>query len=89
VQYATFPNIGMKSLLPKLSNIMSSYRSAAIKIPVPSYKVAVPNEDNETITHSWFWPRVGKFFRPKDIVIAETGKSGHLDLREMLCEIVE
>ncbi|KIM89288.1 hypothetical protein PILCRDRAFT_219466 [Piloderma croceum F 1598] len=75
VQYATFPNIGMKNLLPKLSNILLSYRSLAIQVPVPPYKIAVPTESNETITHTWFWPRVGKFFKPKDIVIAETGTS--------------
>jgi pyruvate decarboxylase len=75
VQYATFPNIGMKSFLPKLSNILSSYRSSAIKVPVPPYKIAVPTESNENITHTWFWPRVGQFFKPKDIVIGETGMS--------------
>ena len=75
MQYATFPNIGMKNLLPKLSNILLSYRSLAIQVPVPPYKIAVPTESNETITHTWFWPRVGKFFKPKDIVIAETGMS--------------
>jgi pyruvate decarboxylase len=75
VQYATFPKIGMKNLLPKITNALSRYRSSAIKIPVPPYKVVVPQESNETITHSWFWPRVGKFFKPKDIVVGETGTS--------------
>jgi pyruvate decarboxylase len=65
----------MKSLLPKLSNILSSHRTAAIKIAVPLYKIVVPNESDETITHTWFWPRVGTFFKPEDIIISETGSS--------------
>ena len=81
VQYARFPSIGMKSLLPKLSNMLSSYRTAAIKIPVPLYKIVVPNENDQTITHTWFWPKVGTFFKPKDIIISETGSSFRLDSR--------
>jgi len=73
----------MKNLLPKLSDILSSYRSSAIKIPVPPYKVAVPTENDDKITHSWLWPRVGKFFKPKDIVIAETGTSGQA--HDLIC----
>jgi len=78
VQYATFPNIGMKNLLPKLTKVLSRYHSSAIKIPVPPYKITVPNESDEKISHTWFWPRVGKFFKSEDVVIAETGALGGL-----------
>jgi TPP-dependent 2-oxoacid decarboxylase len=82
VQYATFPNIGMKNLLPKLSNILSTYRSLAVKIP--SYKLTVPEESNEKITHSWFWPRVGEFFKPQDVIVAETGLSNRFPDEDVL-----
>lgn len=75
VQYATFPKIGMKHLLPKITSVLSSYRSSATKVSVPPYKIVVPQESNETITHTWLWPRVGKFFKPKDIIVGETGTS--------------
>lgn len=83
VQYASFPGIGMKQLLPKLTDLLSCYRSCALKIPVPPYQVVVPTEaGNEKITHDWFWPRVAKFFKPKDIIVSETGTSnfGLLDV---------
>jgi TPP-dependent 2-oxoacid decarboxylase len=25
------------------------------------------------ITHDWLWPTVGNFFRPKDVIVTETG----------------
>jgi len=28
-----------------------------------------------SITHKWFWPRMGKFFKERDIIVAETGTS--------------
>jgi pyruvate decarboxylase len=83
VQYATFPAIGMKQLLPKLTKLLSSYRSCALNIPVPPYELVVPTEPgNEKITHNWFWPKVAKFFKPKDIIVSETGTSnfGLLDV---------
>lgn len=77
IKYATYPNIGMKHLLPKLADALSSYRSSALKISVPPYKVPVPDEaGNEKITHAWLWPKVATdFFKQKDIIVSETGSS--------------
>ena len=63
----------MKQLLPKLTERLQSYYEKAIKIPVPKFVVSVPKEDTETITHAWFWPRVAQFFKPKDVIVTETG----------------
>lgn len=63
----------MKELLPKLAERLVSYRDRASHIEVPRFLNTVPNEDNDKITHSWFWPRVGNFFKPKDIIVSETG----------------
>lgn len=75
VQFATFPGIGMKRLLPKLTSRLQHFEPTAVKIPVPKFTLPLPKEDNEIISQSWLWPRVGQFFRPKDIVVAETGTS--------------
>jgi hypothetical protein len=28
----------------------------------------------ENLTHDWLWPTVGTFFRPKDVIVTETGQ---------------
>lgn len=82
VRHAKFPGIGMKSLLPKLTERLSKYQEGASRIPVPHYKLDVPKESDDKISHAYFWPRVGKFFRKQDIIVAETGTSnfGVLDV---------
>ncbi|KAF8908910.1 thiamine diphosphate-binding protein [Gymnopilus junonius] len=82
VQYARFDDVGMKQLLPKLTRKLSFFSSTASKIEVPLFVKPVPNEESPTITHSWFWPRVGSFFKPKDIIVTETGTAnfGILDV---------
>lgn len=33
------------------------------------------DSSSSVITHEWLWPTVGNFFRPKDIIVTETGLS--------------
>lgn len=82
VQFAVFPSIGMKALIPKLAERLASHRDNAINIPVPKFVTPVPKEDKGTITHAWFWPRIGSFFKPKDVIVTETGTAnfGILDV---------
>ncbi|KAJ6619463.1 thiamine diphosphate-binding protein [Mycena sp. CBHHK59/15] len=82
VQYGTFPAIGMKQLLPQLTARLQPCSAAARKIPVPDFTAVVPKEDYDIISQAWFWPTMGKFFQPKDVVVAETGTSsfGILDV---------
>ncbi|KAG0700471.1 thiamine diphosphate-binding protein [Suillus ampliporus] len=75
VRYARFPGIGMKWLLPKLTERLSKCQEGASRIPVPRYKLDVPTESDDKISHAYFWPRVGKFFRKQDVIVAETGTS--------------
>ncbi|KAJ7858459.1 pyruvate decarboxylase [Mycena leptocephala] len=75
VQHGVFPAIGMKQLLPRLTARLEPGSSAARKIPVPEFRAILPQEDNEIITQAWLWPRVSEFFRPKDVIVAETGTS--------------
>ncbi|KAF8964240.1 pyruvate decarboxylase THI3 [Flammula alnicola] len=82
VQYARFDDIGMKHLLPKLTQRLQHFRSTLEKIEVPPFINKLPEEDNTIISHLWFWPRVGFFFKPKDIIVTETGTAnfGILDV---------
>ncbi|KAK0503810.1 pyruvate decarboxylase [Armillaria luteobubalina] len=75
VQFSDYPGIGMKDLLPKLTSRLQAYQSAALRYDVPRFHAVVPQEDNDIISQAWFWPTLSKFFRPKDVIVAETGTS--------------
>ncbi|CCG84848.1 protein of unknown function [Taphrina deformans PYCC 5710] len=82
VKYATYPGVGMNSLLPKLIARIDTARTTAI--PVPAFENEAKQEHESAITHDWFWPTVGdRFLRPDDVVVTETGTSnfGILDTR--------
>ncbi|KAK7048297.1 pyruvate decarboxylase [Favolaschia claudopus] len=80
VQFAAYQGIGMKELLPLLTARLE--RSAASNVTIPDFSAAVPNEADDVISQAWFWPKMGTFFKPKDVIIAETGTSsfGILDI---------
>ncbi|OAX42334.1 pyruvate decarboxylase [Rhizopogon vinicolor AM-OR11-026] len=82
IRHGHFPGIGMKLLLPKLTERLSKYKQGALKIPVLRFKLDVPKEGDYKISHAYFWPRLGKFFRKQDVIVAETGTSnfGVLDV---------
>ncbi|KAJ7601083.1 pyruvate decarboxylase THI3 [Mycena floridula] len=79
VRYSMYKDIGMKQLLKKLA---ARLKPSANLREVAPFIAAVPKEDHEVISHAWFWPRLGEFFKPKDVVVAETGTSnfGILDI---------
>jgi pyruvate decarboxylase len=74
--HALYPGIGFKRLLPNLTTKLAGFKEAALKISVPPFVYPVPDEPNDIISQAWLWPRVGQFFKPKDVVIAETGTAG-------------
>ncbi|KAG6856421.1 hypothetical protein H0H87_004640 [Tephrocybe sp. NHM501043] len=82
VQYAAFQGIGMKQLIPKLTDRLKPFHVTASKISVAKFLSPVPKEKLETISHTFFWPRVSEFFRPKDVIVTETGTAnfGILDV---------
>ncbi|KAL4070052.1 thiamine diphosphate-binding protein [Scleroderma yunnanense] len=82
VRHAQFPGIGMKLLLPKLIARLKECREGAGRLPVPHCKPEVLEETDDRISHAYFWPRMGQFFREKDVIVAETGTSsfGLLDV---------
>ncbi|KAI5988997.1 thiamine diphosphate-binding protein [Pisolithus albus] len=77
VRYAQYPGIGMKLLLPKLTARLEEYRRGASRLIVPHYKPVVPQEADNRISHAYLWPRVGEFFKEKDVIVAETGTSSY------------
>jgi len=72
----------MKELLPKLTTRLEPLQNGARKLEVPRFTSQVPKEDNNIVSHTWFWPRVGQFFMPNDVIVTETGTSnfGILDI---------
>ncbi|KAI0688327.1 pyruvate decarboxylase [Cytidiella melzeri] len=82
IQYAVYHGIGMKRLLPKLTEHLEAFKEESQKLTVPHFTLPVPEEADGAITHAWLWPRVGQFFKSGDVVVAETGTSsfGVLDV---------
>lgn len=74
VRYSEYPGVRMKGVLRKVIDRMG-------KLNIQSGPVAhneIPKQDqhiskDQVINHAWFWPRMGQWLQPKDIVITETG----------------
>jgi len=67
----------MKKLLQKL---ITRIDPSKVKVSLKAKDVVSSNKDllegtesGSEITHTWLWPTVGNFLRPKDIVVTETG----------------
>ncbi|KAL2010253.1 hypothetical protein VTN00DRAFT_6060 [Thermoascus crustaceus] len=75
VRYSQYPQVNMKGVLRKVIERMGSLNIQPG--PSPSNNIAANNHSNTSedapITHSWFWPAVGRWLREDDIVITETG----------------
>jgi len=80
VQYALYPGLGMKHLLPKLTARLHPHNSLSALATVPPFRTSLPaaGEDplgEDTISHLYFWPRISQFIRSEDVVVTETGTS--------------
>jgi pyruvate decarboxylase len=80
VQYASYPGIGMKHLLPKLTARLHPLVSSTALASVPPFRAPLPvaGQDplgEETISHLFFWPCIAQFIRSEDVVVTETGTS--------------
>lgn len=76
VLHALYPGIGFKGLMPKLTARLAEFREVSRRISVPPFVYPIPDEPNDIISQAWLWPRVAQFFRPKDVILAETGTAG-------------
>ncbi|KAK6525392.1 Pyruvate decarboxylase 1 [Orbilia ellipsospora] len=77
IGYATYPGIGMKSVLQKLLGSLDFHRirhtESAKSKPPRLVNQEAENSGGQEITHSWFWPHVGNWLQEKDVIITETG----------------
>ena len=74
VKFSEYPGVRMNGVLRKVTEKMGDFKVKEIAAPNND----IPKEDQDmdkdpTILHSWFWPRVGQWLQPKDIMITETG----------------
>ena len=80
MQYALYPGIGMKHLLPRLTARLHPLGSSSGSASVPPFRFPLPaaGQDplgEEAISHLYFWPRISQFIRSEDVVVTETGTS--------------
>jgi indolepyruvate decarboxylase len=67
----TYPNVEMCDILPALAGALP--KRGPVKHPVPARPAAATGGGAEPISASALYPRLEKFLRPGDLVMAETG----------------
>ncbi|KAF2459291.1 thiamine diphosphate-binding protein [Lineolata rhizophorae] len=73
VKYSEYPGVRMNGVLRKVTAQMGQLSIQAGPTPnneIPQEELLSPEP---TITQAWFWPRLGQWLQPEDIVITETG----------------
>lgn len=63
----------MRGVLQKVIKKIDLQKLSAVPGPKMENKVTENEDNSETITQKWFWPRAGEFLKENDIVITETG----------------
>ncbi|KAJ3544336.1 hypothetical protein NM208_g3103 [Fusarium decemcellulare] len=75
VRYSTYPGVAMRGVLRKVIDKVDPNSMPAPSIPEVVNEVEKNFDNSPTITQAWFWPRVGEYLIPKDIIVTETGTS--------------
>ncbi|KAI5842474.1 thiamine diphosphate-binding protein [Morchella snyderi] len=77
IRYSEFPGTQMKSVFRKLLDTLDY--SKIQKHATAEISNTIPRRERESISseinHAYFWPRVGQWLNPGDVVITETGTS--------------
>ena len=76
VRYSEYPNINMKGVLRRVIDEMDMTKLSVSPGPRANNFIEKSEQDisrSQTITQAWFWPRMGQWLRPKDVIITETG----------------
>lgn len=63
----------MRGVLRKVIDQVDASTLSAQPSPAVENEVEENLDDSQTITQAWFWPRVGEFLIPKDVIVTETG----------------
>jgi pyruvate decarboxylase len=75
VRYSEYPGVRMNGVLQKVCQLMGSLSIESGPIPNNNIPAAELLSSEPTITQAWFWPRLGQWLQPNDVVITETGTS--------------
>lgn len=76
VRFSEYPGVRMKGVLRKVIDRLDMSQLSVQEGPKPHNEVPPPEKDvanDQVISQAWFWPRVGQWLQPRDIVITETG----------------
>ncbi|OCL12905.1 pyruvate decarboxylase [Glonium stellatum] len=78
VRYSEYPGVRMLGVLRQICRRLQAASAPPLSIlPGPQPTNAIPAAEladpAPTITQAWFWPRLGQWLRPADILITETG----------------
>ncbi|KAE9378814.1 pyruvate decarboxylase [Stipitochalara longipes BDJ] len=78
-----FEGVHLYSFLTRLSDTLQIQKVPKIKSPIlpTPPPLEEPDAEEARITHSYLWPRMGKFFRADDIVFADGGTT-HFGLQD-------
>jgi len=72
VRYSEYPGVRMNGVLKKVAEKMGQL--SIERGPKPTNEIPTSEKTSEpTITQAWFWPSLGQWLQPNDIVITETG----------------
>lgn len=73
VKYSEYPGVRMNGVLRKVTQQLGQLN--VVKGPVPSNVVPISEMESKdpTITQAWFWPTLGQWLQPSDVLLTETG----------------
>lgn len=78
VKYSEFRSLRMNGVLKKVAEQLGQLSVHSAPKPSNSIPEAAANSSDQTITHEWFWPKLGQWVKEADIIITETGTSGYV-----------
>jgi pyruvate decarboxylase len=76
VRYSEYPGVRMNGVLRKVTERFHSSKLQVVPGPSPDNTVPKAEEQrgsDDFITQAWFWPMLGQWLQPNDVVITETG----------------
>ncbi|KAL6707338.1 hypothetical protein ACN47E_004117 [Coniothyrium glycines] len=75
VRYSEYPGIRMNGVLARVTAKLGKLNIEAGPNPNNDIPQTEMSTSDASVTHAWFWPRLGQWLRRDDIVITETGTS--------------
>lgn len=77
IRYSQFPGIQMNQVFRKLLDTLDYSKIRTVETPEINNKIPCHERKSISaeITHDYFWPRVGQWFKDGDVIVTETGTS--------------